>query len=193
METLSASPLADAGSCPPVVIEMPAIPEKRPTLREVFEDQEAPLLRYAFSLVGQRETAEDLVQEAFLRLHAHWGEVANPRAWLFRSIRNLSLNHLRDHRRESPLESAAEPESPAADPCRSLFHGETLGSLQLLLAELPDEERSLIGLKYRDGLKYEQISQHTGLSVGNVGYKLHHLLKGLAESLRRLGIDSSGI
>jgi RNA polymerase sigma factor (sigma-70 family) len=191
METLTASSLPEAGASPSVVVGMQANSENRQTLREVFESQEAPLLRYAFGLVGQRETAEDLVQEAFLRLHAHWHEVANPRAWLFRSIRNLSLNHLRDHRRETSLETAIEPESPAADPRRALTHGEALGTLQLLLAELPDEERSLIGLKYRDGLKYEQISQRTGLSVGNVGYKLHHLLKDLAESLRRLGIESS--
>ncbi len=45
-------------------------------------------------------------------------------------------------------------------------------------------------LKYQENLKYDQISQRTGLSVGNVGYKLHHLLKALADNLRRLGIDS---
>ena len=36
-----------------------------------------------------------------------------------------------------------------------------------------------------------EISQRTGLSVGNVGYKLHHLLKSLGESLRRMGIESA--
>ncbi len=60
----------------------------------------------------------------------------------------------------------------------------------MLVSELEPVDRSLIALKYHENLKYDQISQRTGLSVGNVGYKLHHALKNLAEDLRRLGIES---
>ena len=49
----------------------------------------------------------------------------------------------------------------------------------------------LVTLKYHDNLKYDQISERTGLSVSNVGYKLHHALKNLADSLRRLGIETA--
>jgi RNA polymerase sigma-70 factor (ECF subfamily) len=166
-------------------------PGKKPSLREVFDTEESPLLRYAHGLVGQRETAEDLVQEAFLRLHAHWDEVTHPRAWLFRCIRNLALNHLRDHRRETPLEGGREWESQSPGAEETLGKLEAIGALQLLVAELQEDDRALISLKYRDGLKYEQISERTGLSIGNVGYKLHHALKNLADSLRRLGVESS--
>jgi DNA-directed RNA polymerase specialized sigma24 family protein len=68
---------------------------------------------------------------------------------------------------------------------------ETLGTLQLLVAELEPADRQLISLKYHENLRYDQISERTGLSVGNVGYKLHHALKNLADSLRRLGIESA--
>jgi RNA polymerase sigma-70 factor (ECF subfamily) len=68
---------------------------------------------------------------------------------------------------------------------------EAVGTLQLLVAELPPQDRQLIRLKYHHKLKYQQISQQTGLSVGNVGYRLHHLLKQLADSLRNLGIESA--
>ena len=164
--------------------------EKPDTLQQVFAAEESPLLRYAYGLVGQRETAEDLVQDVFLRLHTHWDEVSNPRAWLFRAVHNLALNHLRDRQRETTLE--AQPELPAADPDpeNTLGRMETLGTLQLLISELPSADRKLIHLKYHRKLKYDQISEQTGLSVGNVGYKLHFLLKNLADSLRRLGIES---
>ena len=56
---------------------------------------------------------------------------------------------------------------------------------------MTDDDRRLIQLKYHDDLKYQEISQRTGLSVGNVGYRLHHLLKGLADSLRSAGIEGS--
>jgi len=186
--TASAPPRADTGRDP--VIPLRATQEEKPTLRQVFATEESALLRYAHGLVGQRETAQDLVQDAFLKLHTHWEQVVNPRAWLFRSIRNLALNHLRDHRRETPIDSSHEWQSTAPDPEQALGRLEAIGTLQLLVAELDPDERALIALKYHDHLKYDQISQRTGLSVGNVGYKLHHALKNLADSLRRLGIES---
>lgn len=183
-------PMAEAGHPPVTPFRTPM--EDKPTLRQVFEAEESPLLRFAFGLVGQREAAEDLVQEAFLKLHAHWEDVANPRAWLFRAVRNLSLNHLRDHQRESHTDTMDEIAAESPGPALALGRMETLGTLQLLVSELAPADRQLIQLKYRENLKYDQISQRTGLSVGNVGYKLHHLLNGLADSLRRMGIDSAG-
>ena len=182
----------------PAVLEAPQVltstptmtSEDKPSLREVFEAEESPLLRFAHGLTGRRETAEDLVQEAFLRLHTHWDEVIHPRAWLYRSVRNLALNHLRDHKRESGDE-APEAVDEARGPDGHLARLEAAGVVRLLLAEMKDEDRKLIQLKYDQNLKYDQISQRTGLSVGNVGYKLHHLLKGLGENLRKLGIDRS--
>jgi RNA polymerase sigma factor (sigma-70 family) len=191
METLTANSrqLVETGRQPVIPQRIPM--EEKPPLRKVFEAEESPLLRFAYGLVGQRETAEDLVQEAFLKLHAHWDEVANPRAWLFRSIRNLALNHLRDHRKESAIDSTDEFQSEKPEPDQALGRMETLGTLQLLVAELEPSDRQLISLKYHENLRYDQISERTGLSVGNVGYKLHHALKHLADSLRRLGIESA--
>lgn len=157
-------------------------------MREVFESEEGPLLRFACGMVRQRETAEDLVQEAFLKLHAHWDGVANPRAWLFRTVRNLALNHLRDHRRETVTDEPPEWDD-ARGPESRLARLEAVGAVRLLLAELGEDDRRLIELKYDEDLKYRQISERTGMSVGNVGYKLHHLLKGMADGLRRMGIE----
>jgi len=190
METPTASTRlkADAGRNPVIPFRKPM--EDKPTLRQVFEAEESPLLRFAYGFVGQRETAEDLVQDAFLKLHAHWEDVANPRAWLFKTTRNLALNHIRDHKRETPFEDPDDFQSQSPEPDQSLGRFEAIGTLQLLVAELDQDDRQLIALKYHENLKYDQISQRTGLSVGNVGYKLHHALKNLADSLRRLGIES---
>ncbi len=189
--TASARSTADIGPTPVIPIRPSHHSmEEKPTLRQVFDAEESPLLRYAHGLLGQRETAEDVVQDAFLKLHAHWQEVTHPRAWLFRCTRNLALSHLRDHQRETPMVDGREWESSALDPEQALGKLEAIGTLQLLVAELHEDDRALISLKYHDGLKYDQISQRTGLSVSNVGYKLHHALKNLADSLRRLGVES---
>jgi RNA polymerase sigma factor (sigma-70 family) len=165
-------------------------PAKPCTLVALFEAEESGLLRFAIGLVGRRTVAEELVQETFLRLHQVWDEVENPRAWVYRSLRNLALNHLRDHPGETEL---SEETAAAADklPVETLGRLEAIGLVNLLLAEMPEEDRRLLLLKYHDDLKYHEISQRTGLSASNVGYKLHHLLKGLADALRRAGVESS--
>ena len=162
------------------------------SLAVLFEAEEGPLLQFAFGLVGRRTVAEELVQEAFLRLHPLWGEVDNPRAWLYRSLRNLALNHLRDHRRETGLDAVSEePVHEAEAAGEDMGKLEAVGMVRMLLAELPEEDRDLIRLKYHEDLKYQEISRRTGISTGTVGYKLHHLLKGLAEALRHAGIEGS--
>ena len=167
-----------------------AMTTKPENIVAVFQTEESGLLRYAIGLVRRRTVAEEIVQETFLRLHQVWEEVDNPRAWLYRGVRNLALNHLRDQKPESELneDTAAADENP---PAEILGRNEAIGTMRLLVAEMSDEDRALIRLKYNDDLKYQEISQRTGLSVSNVGYRLHHVLKGLADALRHAGIEGS--
>lgn len=178
------------GTVVPIVLSMKQEEPAQPTLIALFESEESALLAFATGLVGRRPVAEELVQDAFLRLHQVWGQVENPRAWLYRSVRNMALNHLRDHQREAPLECADDPAAESR-PDEELGRMEAIGMVRLLLAEMPAEDRDLIRMKYHEDLKYGEISKRTGLGVGNVGYKLHHLLKNLADALRHAGIEGS--
>lgn len=163
----------------------------KPDLIALFESEETPLLRYAFSLTGRRAIAEEIVQEVFLQLHANWEGVENPRAWLFRSVRNRSYNHQRDGRREvgGDEKSVAAASSEDDTPEELLQRMEAAGFLRLLLAELEEADRRLVQLKYFENLRYREIAERTEMSIGNVGYRLHHILKQLADKLRHLGID----
>lgn len=165
--------------------------ESELTLQSLFDSEEAPLLRYAFSLVGRRAVAEEIVQEVFLQLHTHWEDVESPRAWLFRSVRNRAWNHVRNLKREvlnqhnGDLQSIAEDDSPEP----AFVRMEAIGALRQIVEELDEPDRQLVKLKYINGLKYREISDQTGITIGNVGYRLHHILKELADKLRRLGFD----
>ncbi len=164
----------------------------KPTLRSLFDAEETPLLRYAFSLTGRRAVAEEIVQEVFLQLHTHWDDVDTPRAWLFRSVRNRAYNHNRNNKREILTEddhAAQVPKSENETPETVLVRMEATGYLRLLVEELDEVDRRLVQLKYFEDLKYRDISEQTGLSISNVGYRLHHILKGLADKLRQHGID----
>src|SRR5437763_14808019 len=74
------------------------------TIEGLFAALESPLLSYALRLVGQLSVAEDMVQEAFMKLHGQFKEVIEPRRWLYRTVHNLSLNHRRAAAKIVPLD-----------------------------------------------------------------------------------------
>ena len=162
------------------------------SLRALFDAEETRLLRYACSLTGRRPVAEEIVQEVFLQLHSCWDEVDAPKAWLMRSVRNRAINYIRDNRRvllHSENCQSAAPCTKNSSPDEVLLRMEAIVVLRQIVAELDETDRQLVKLKYFEHLKYSDISARTGLSVGNVGYRLHHILKELAEKLQPLGID----
>lgn len=162
------------------------------TLQSLFDSEETPLLHYAFSIAGRRAVAEEIVQEVFLQLHAHWDDVDSPKAWLYRSVRNRAFKHLRDNTREVLNEDDCKAQSATTDeesPEASLVHTEAIAAVRKIIEELDEPDRQLVKLKYFTDLKYRDISTQTGLTIGNVGYRLHHILKELADKLRKLGFD----
>ncbi|MFO1066215.1 MAG: RNA polymerase sigma factor [Pirellulales bacterium] len=162
------------------------------TLRALFEAEESGLLRFAFSLTGRRAVAEEIVQEIFLQLHANWSKVTERRSWLYRSVRNRAFNHLRKSRREAIGDEGAqanEPDSREESPDELIARMEEVAELRQLVNRLPEKDQRLIQLKYFEDLKYRDISQRTGLTVSNVGYRLHQVLRKLAASMLSMEIE----
>ncbi len=169
-------------------------PLSRPELEELFETLEAPLLRFAYKLVMNADNAQDLVQEAFIRL-ARQDAVKSPRAWLYATVHNQAMNCLRAQGKVVSLQSVAGGEgAPTPDdaplPADLLERRERAGTVRVCLERLPDRDRTLIDLKYQQGFSYQQIAQRMGMTVSNVGYCLHHALKSMEIELRREGVAS---
>ncbi|MDB4405930.1 MAG: RNA polymerase sigma factor [Akkermansiaceae bacterium] len=162
---------------------------EKPDLETVFSTEETILLHYAFGILGRRELAEEVVQDAFLKLHEHWEEVDIPRAWLFRCVRNLALNVIRKNKREVIDGGLGERAETRECPDTELSRMEAVGMIRLLISEMADRDQEMVRLKYFEDLKYQEIAQRLEMSVGNVGYRLHHLLKDLGERLRKSGIE----
>jgi RNA polymerase sigma-70 factor (ECF subfamily) len=166
------------------------------TIEELFTALESPLLNYALRLGGGREIAEDLVQEAFMKLHAQFAEVREPRRWLYRTVHNLALNHRRDTAKEVSVQPAnGEGEGAPVDtmdplplPDEQIARLEGIGLVRLSLEGLDERSRELIRLKFNEELSYAEISERTGLKTGHVGYLLHHALKAIAVELTKTGV-----
>ena len=159
------------------------------SIESLYAAQESALLIYAQKIVNQTETAQDIVQEAFLRLHAGFENVRQPQAWLYRTVHNLAINHLRKGRKIVPLVTEEDEERDLPDgkllPDEYLARMEAIGRTRLAVGGLDARSRELIRLKFEEGLSYKEMSQRTNMSISNVGYVLHHALKHVASALRK--------
>ncbi len=170
-----------------------AQPGSPDSIEQIFEEFEAPLLRYALKLTGDQETAQDITQEAFLRLHRHFDTIRSPRSWLFRIAHNLAMTHLRKGQRIIPLSREDEEDDvPSSDPTPDslIERMEAIGRTRLLIQSLDERSRELVRLKFEEGLSYKEMAEKMGLSVGNVGFILHQTLKKLGAELQSTGVSS---
>ena len=173
-----------------------AEPPRWESIEELFTALESPLLSYSLRLAGDSGVAEDIVQEAFMKLQAQFNEVREPRRWLYRTVHNLALNHRRQAGKIVPLNLPGEDGAPynndTADPQplpdEQIARWEGIGLVRLSLESLDDRSRELIRLKFNEDLSYKEISACTGLTVGHVGYLLHHALKAVADELAKNGV-----
>jgi len=171
--------------------------ERFESMEAVFLAFESQLLGYARRLLNNGAMAEDVVQDAFIRLHAHFREVRTPRQWLYRTVHNLALNQRRKSDRNLPLTAgpsgSEETESidvpdPAPLPDERIAREEGIGQVRLGLKTLDERSRTLLELRFRENLGYREISERTGLTVGHVGYLLHHAIKALGVELSKAGV-----
>ena len=167
------------------------------SIEQLFEEFEVPLMRYALKLTGDRDTAQDITQEAFLRLHSNFEKVRSPRYWLFRIAHNLAMTHLKKGQRIVPLENSDEEDSrrddvPSGDlsPDQLIERMEAIGQTRLLIQSLDERSRELVRLKFEEGLSYKEMAERMGLGIGNVGFILHQTLKQLAAELQSTGVAS---
>ncbi len=167
------------------------------TIEDLFAALESPLLQYGLRLAGDLGAAEDLVQEAFMKLHAQFNQVRTPRQWLYRTVHNLALNHRRKNARILPLEPPSESDTsvtgdmvdPLPLPDEQIARWEGIGLVRLSLETLDKRSRELVHLKFSEDLSYREISDRTGLKVGHVGYLLHHAIRNIGEQLAKIGVE----
>jgi len=146
---------------------------------DALDVHERPLIRYARWLLGDAESARDVVQETFLRLCREDPQRIGqqPAPWLFTVCRNLALDTLRKAGRTSPLEHADVAVSCDLDERHDARRA--LAQVLEILETLPRNQREVVHLRFQGGLSYREISDVTGLSVSNVGFLLHTAMRAI--------------
>ncbi|MDB5032843.1 MAG: hypothetical protein JWQ98_84 [Chlorobi bacterium] len=134
--------------------------------KELYRRYASRIHAYCYKILDNREDAEDVFQETFVRLYLgarEHREMTNLTGYIFRIARNLSLNRIRDH---DDLESLEGVEIPIhAD--RSLEDGELLDLIAGAVELLDLEFREAFVLREYENMSYEQIAEVVGSSVAN--------------------------
>ena len=160
-------------------------------LEAVLEQYEASLVRYASRILGNSETAREVVQDTFLRLcRTDRQQVEGHLApWLFKVCRNRAF----DVRQKESLVNSFEishrskpyPDRSSSKPLAALERKEVLDQVQRALTTLPARQRELLSLKFEAGLSYKEIGNVMGLSVSNVGFILHMAIRTVRRQIRK--------
>jgi len=156
-------------------------------VRTALERFEQPLMRYATHLTGSVETAQDVVQDTFMKLcaadRAKVGSHLGP--WLYTVCRNRALDVSRKERRMMPLtEGVQDARAAATDmPSDAAARNEQQTLVMQALSGLTGNQQEVIRLKFQNALSYKEISEVTGLSVSNVGYLIHMGLRKMRQQL----------
>jgi RNA polymerase sigma factor (sigma-70 family) len=160
----------------------------------LFERHHGRLFGFCLGILGNRESARDLVQEVFFRL-LKYRDSFHPDApfapWLYRMARNACIDQLRKSGRERPAEPDLDRPDPAPLVPEQIERRQELEKLQAALARLPEDKRELLLLARSGTLSYEQIAALVGCTVGALKVRVHRSLHLLREAYARVDQEAT--
>jgi RNA polymerase sigma-70 factor (ECF subfamily) len=162
----------------------------------LVERYQARLLNFVYRIVGDRERAEDLVQEVFVRVYRHLARFDRSKkfsTWIYTIASNLAKNELRNRSR-NPLvlftsmtngwedeDRPLEFEDPSSRP-DDLFRKRHVRELvESSVAQLPTHHREVFVLREIEGRSYEEIAEITHCNLGTVKSRLNRARNSFAE------------
>jgi RNA polymerase sigma-70 factor (ECF subfamily) len=139
----------------------------------IFRQYYSPLYLYAFSITGQKETAEEITQDTFYVIWKERGKIqilSSIKSYLYKSVKNRSLQyiehlHVREKYRETVLQqnTLSEP-----SPAELLEYKELTEVLKQTFEKLPERCRRIFNLHRMNGKKYKAIAESLSISVKTV-------------------------
>jgi RNA polymerase sigma-70 factor (ECF subfamily) len=157
---------------------------------ELVRRYQASVFNVCYRLLGERTTAEDMAQEAFIRAHSRLGtfDVSRPFGpWMRRVAANVCLNHLERPALPSlPLDDEVAQTAGAAseDPAAAAEAAQTTQAVRAAILALPPRYRAVIELRHFQELSYDEIASALDRPLSDVKSDLFRARKLLAQALQ---------
>lgn len=152
---------------------------EREAFGKLFERLHQPVLNYVYHMLGERQAAEDVTQEAFLRAQQHLAQLGPPwdfKSWIYRIAGNLAIDLVRKEKPSLDTEQADDVPEPATTrrPTeRKVQREETRLSVRSTLASLPPTYRQALILREINGLSYDEVARAMECSNDNARQLVH--------------------
>ena len=145
---------------------------------EIYSDLKTPVMTVAVRITGDRHTAEDILQEVFVKLYQSPPDpqIKKPRAYIFRMARNLAIDGIRGQQTLSLEDCEDTLQSKDPDPAGRL-------DIETAMTALPLEQRQVVSLHLNGGLKFREIAQITDTPLGTVLWRYRKAIKRLQDLL----------
>lgn len=140
------------------------------------------LYGYLLKLIKDEDEADDLVQDAYLKLWQHREDVdfLKSKAWLFTTARNTMLNKIKREKRKDSLEQLPVSKEPYSTDNRY----ELKQLIDTSLEELPEIQKSILLLRDLEGYNYQEIGEILGLNESQVKVYLFRARKKMKDTLK---------
>jgi RNA polymerase sigma-70 factor (ECF subfamily) len=160
--------------------------DHRKEFLEAYELYAEAIWRHGFFRIFSEERAEELMQETFMRTWRYLRDgntIANLRAFLYQTLRNLIVDDAR-RKKEASLDKLMETSDaaePSYDAREDIERQVLLSHVREVITKLPEEDRELVILRYVDDLPPREIGEVLGMSVNNVSVRLHRIVETLRD------------
>lgn len=158
-------------------------------LTGLFERYHRPLFGFFYRMTDDRATAEDLVQDVFVRVLKYrqtYRDTGSFEAWLFQIARNTRRDLAKKHPAMDSIGDDMDVAAEGPGPGLRLEQQEDAALLKEALRRLPADKRELIVLARYRGLTYAQLGKLMGADVGTMRVRLHRAIRQLEEIFSHL-------
>lgn len=141
---------------------------------KIVERYEKKLLRYADLLIKNKDKAEDIVQQSFIKAYVNLnGFNTNKKfsSWIYRIVHNEAMNIIKKYKKETPLKLDADFKS-AENVEEEYLRKELINSANNCLNEMPVIYREPLALQYLEEKSYDEISDILHLPIGTVAVRI---------------------
>lgn len=170
--------------------------------RMLYQRYHRRVYALAYGVVQNQEDALDVVQEGFIKAHRYLDRFEGASSfytWLYRIVMNLSIDHIRKHRRARHVdfddaidhgqrdgsvgEDSLLPRVLGQNPGKSLVRKEIREQIARALGELSDKHRAVLVMRELEGMSYEEMAQAMQCSKGTIMSRLFHARRNMQKHL----------
>ncbi|GAB3652383.1 RNA polymerase sigma-70 factor [Echinicola sediminis] len=142
-------------------------------LKQVFDENYTKLVLFANQYIYQEAEAEDIVQEAFVKLWHKREDLKNDkveslRSYLYQTVRNKALNYLKHHQVKEAYQHQLDPAAVQYSLMNTILQTEVLVEIHKAIEELPVECQKVAKELFIQGKKYTEVAEELSISINTV-------------------------